>query len=54
MGGVALAFGVLGLGLIFLLSGVITVVFAYRLENARLMMVYQELREAIEGTKVQV
>ena len=51
MGGVALAFGVLGLGLIFLLSGVITVVFAYRLENSRLMIVYQELREILEGAR---
>ena len=52
MGGVALAFGVLGLGLIFLLSGVITVVFAYRLENSRLMIVYQELREILEGARL--
>jgi hypothetical protein len=51
MGGVALAFGVLGLGLIFLLSGVITVVFAYRLENSRLMIVYHELREVLEGAR---
>jgi hypothetical protein len=47
--GAVLAFGIIGLGAVFLLSGAITVVFAYRLENARLMMVYQELREAIEG-----
>jgi len=50
-GGVVLAFGILGLGLIFLLSGAITVVFAYRLENSRLMIVYQELREALEGAR---
>jgi hypothetical protein len=48
-GGVMLAFGVIGLGVVFLLSGAITVVFAYRLENSRLMMVYQELRDVIEG-----
>lgn len=48
-GGMVLALGVLGLGVVFLLSGAITVVFAYRLENSRLMMVYQELREVIEG-----
>jgi hypothetical protein len=52
VGGVALAFGVLGLGCIFLLSGAITVVFAYRLENSRLMIVYQELREALEGARL--
>ncbi len=51
-GGVALAIGVVGLGLIFLLSGAITVVFAYRLENSRLMIVYQELREALEGARL--
>jgi hypothetical protein len=53
-GGVVLALGIVGLGAVFLLSGAITVVFAYRLENARLMLVYQELREVIEGTRVQV
>jgi hypothetical protein len=51
-GGVVLAFGVVGLGLVFLLSGAITVVFAYRLENSRLMMLYQELREVIEGARL--
>jgi hypothetical protein len=51
MGGVVLAIGVVGLGLIFLLSGAITVVFAYRLENSRLMIVYHELREVLEGAK---
>jgi hypothetical protein len=51
---VVLALGIVGLGLVFLLSGAITVVFAYRLENARLMLVYQELREVIEGTRMQV
>jgi hypothetical protein len=50
VGGMVLAFGILGLGAVFLLSGAITVMFAYRLENARLMMVYQELREVLEGT----
>jgi hypothetical protein len=48
-GGMVLAFGIVGLGLVFLLSGAITVVFAYRLENARLATVYQELREVLEG-----
>ena len=48
-GGVVLAFGIVGLGLVFLLSGAITVVFAYRLENARLATVYQELRKVLEG-----
>lgn len=52
LGGVVLAFGIVGLGLVFLVSGAITVVFAYRLENARLMTVYQELREILEGTRL--
>jgi len=52
LGGMVLAFGIVGLGLVFSLSGAITVVFAYRLENARLMMVYQELREVLEGTRL--
>ena len=51
-GGVVLAFGIIGLGVVFLLSGAITIVFAYRLENARLTVVYQELREVIEGTRL--
>jgi hypothetical protein len=52
VGGMVLAFGILGLGLVFLLSGAITVMFAYRLENARLMLLYQELREVLEGTRL--
>jgi hypothetical protein len=50
--GVVLALGIIGLGVVFLLSGAITVVFAYRLENSRLMMVYQELREVLEGARL--
>jgi len=49
LGGVVLAIGIVGLGLVFLLSGAITVVFAYRLENARLTTVYEELREVLAG-----
>jgi hypothetical protein len=52
LGGVVLAFGIVGLGLVFLVSGAITVVFAYRLENARLMTVYHELREVLEGARL--
>ena len=51
-GGVVLGIGIVGLGLVFLLSGAITVVFAYRLENSRLMTVYQELREVLEGVRL--
>jgi len=52
VGGMVLGFGILGLGLVFVLSGAITVMFAYRLENARLMVVYQELREVLEGSRL--
>jgi hypothetical protein len=51
-GGVVLAIGIVGLGLVFLLSGAITIVFAYRLESSRLMTVYQELREVLEGARL--
>jgi hypothetical protein len=51
-GGMVLAIGIVGLGLVFLLSGAITVVFAYRLENSRLMIVYQELRDLLEGARL--
>jgi len=51
-GGVVLGIGIVGLGFVFLLSGAIIVVFAYRLENSRLMTVYQELREVLEGVRL--
>jgi len=51
-GGVVLAIGIVGLGIVFLLSGAITIVFAYRLESSRLMTVYQELREVLEGARL--
>ena len=54
LGGVVLALGIVGLGLVLLLSGALTVVFAYRLESARLMTVYQELREVLEGDRLHV
>ncbi len=49
--GVVLALGIVGLGFVFVLSAAITVVFAYRLEIARLTVVYQELCEVLEGVK---
>ncbi|HEX9153961.1 MAG TPA: hypothetical protein VF819_00275 [Nitrospira sp.] len=48
-GGVLIGAGILTLGLIFLFSGLVTVVMANRLENSRLTRVYEELREVIEG-----
>lgn len=45
----------LGIGLVagatlVLLTGIVTVVLSYRLENDRLTRVYEELREALEGS----
>ncbi|NOT96476.1 MAG: hypothetical protein HOP00_09245, partial [Nitrospira sp.] len=51
--GMVLALGIVGLGLVFLLSGALTIIFAYRMENARLTTVYQELREVLEGARSQ-
>ena len=45
-GGWALALGVGGLGVLVLLFGLILVSLAYRLEDSRLMLVYQELQDA--------
>jgi hypothetical protein len=42
--------GILTLGLLFLFSGLITVVMAYRLENNRLAKVYEELRAVVDRT----
>ena len=55
-GGFVLLQGVfLGLGLVVgaavvLVTGVVTVVISYRLENGRLTKVYDELRETLEGS----
>ena len=46
--GVVLGVGITALGLMVLAFGVLVVVLAYRLENGRLTMVYDELREALE------
>ena len=47
-GGLLMAFGVGGLGILVLLFGLIMVSLAYRLEDARLMEVYQELQDALQ------
>ena len=46
-GGVLMALGVTGLGVLVLLFGLIMISLAYRLEDSRLMQVYQELQEAL-------
>ena len=47
MGGVFWAVGMIALGLLVLSGGVILLAFAYRLEDSRLMQVYDELRGAL-------
>ena len=49
-GGWLLAAGVTGVGALVLVFGVIMVSLAYRLEDARLMQVYQELQDALSRT----
>ncbi len=48
--GVLMGIGILGIGLLVLAFGFVTVVFSYRLENSRLTKVYEELRDVVEGT----
>lgn len=48
LGGVLLGAGVMGLGLLVLAFGLVTLTVAYRLEDSRLTQVYQELRAALE------
>jgi len=50
VGGVFWAVGMIALGLLVLAGGVILLAFAYRLENSRLMQVYDELTAALNGT----
>jgi hypothetical protein len=49
LGGVLMGAGIIGLGLLVLAFGLVTVVVAYRLENGRLTIVYEELRASLAG-----
>jgi len=49
LSGVLMGAGILGIGLLVLAFGIVTVVFSYRLENSRLTKVYDELIAEIEG-----
>ena len=49
LGGVLMGAGTIGIALLVLAFGLVTVVFSYRLENSRLTKVYGELREVLEG-----
>lgn len=47
LGGLLMGLGIAGLGLLVLAFGLVTVSFAYRLEDHRLTQTYQELRAAL-------
>lgn len=49
LNGVLMGVGIMGIALLVLAFGVVTVVFSYRLENSRLAQVYDELRAALVG-----
>ncbi len=48
--GLLMGAGILGLGLLVLAFGLLTVMAAYRLENSRLTKVYEELKAVVNGT----
>ena len=50
LSGVLMGIGILGIGLLVLAFGIVTVIFSYRLESSRLRKVYEELREVVDGT----
>lgn len=52
LSGVLMGAGILGIGLLVLAFGIVTVMFSYRLENSRLMTVYEELVDVIENAGV--
>lgn len=54
VGGIFWAVGMIALGLLVLAGGVILLAFSYRLEDSRLMKVYDELREALGESKLSV
>ncbi|MBI3355577.1 MAG: hypothetical protein HY038_02170, partial [Nitrospirae bacterium] len=48
--GTLIGAGIIGIALLVLAFGLMTVVISYRLENSRLTKVYDELCEALEGS----
>jgi hypothetical protein len=50
LSGVLMGFGILGIGLLVLAFGLVTVMFSYRLENSRLSKVYDELKAVVNET----
>ncbi len=49
LSGLLMGAGITGIGLLVLAFGLVTVVLSYRLENHRLALVYDELRDVLEG-----
>ena len=49
LSGVLMGIGILGIGLLVLAFGIVTVIFSYRLENNRLGKVYEELKAVVDG-----
>ena len=52
LSGVLMGAGILGIGLLVLAFGLVTVILSYRLENSRLSQVYEELKTAVDETVV--
>jgi hypothetical protein len=52
LSGVLMGAGILGIGLLVLAFGTVTVILSYRLENSRLAQVYEELKAAVDDTPV--
>ena len=50
LSGVLMGAGILGIGLLVLAFGVVTVILSYRLEDSRLVQVYEEFKVAVEET----
>ena len=54
LSGVLMGIGILGIGLLVLAFGIVTVIFSYRLESNRLGKVYEELKAIADGTATTV
>lgn len=52
LSGVLMGAGILGIGLLVLAFGAVTVILSYRLENCRLAQVYEELKAVVDDTPV--
>ena len=52
LSGLLMGAGILGIGLLVLVFGLVTVILSYRLENSRLAQVYEELKAAVGDTTI--